>query len=284
MYPIELKKECVRLCEKYGLAEDSVKAAEWVDSCEQEKALLFPFIEMIITNKCNLKCRYCSNLIPHYSAGVHETFDTVKKWIDLICERAKKVFRLKIHGGEPLLHPDLARIIKYACGKENIVDVRMSTNGTIIPSEELIHEMLNEKFRLHISDYSATCGINHQRLTDVLDTAGINYYVMKNEPWQDLGEIVSNNMDNVELAGMVLECNMHKCSSFYNGKLYVCSRASNGDRLGLVKALKDDYLDFENGFGIDEYYKFFRKLNFSACRMCHGAIKGKNEIPAGEQL
>lgn len=284
MYPRELKKECVRLCEKYGLTKDASKAVGWVDRCECEGAVLFPFIEMIITNKCNLRCRYCSNLIPHYTAGSHETLDTVKKWIDLICERATKVFRLKIHGGEPLLHPDLARIIKHACSKENIVDVRISTNGTIVPSHELLHEMRNEKFRLHISDYSASCGIELERLTNALTSVGVNYFVMQGEPWQDLGEIVSNNLDDVELATMVQECNMHKCSSFYSGKLYVCSRASNGDRLGLFKSQQDDYLDFERGFGFDEYYNFFEKTNFSACRLCKGAVKGKNEIPAGEQL
>ena len=284
MYPRELKKECVRLCEKYGLTENASKAVEWINHCEQEGSFLFPFIEMIITNKCNLRCRYCSNLIPHYATGAHETFDTVKKWIDLICKRATKVFRLKIHGGEPLLHPDLAQIIKYACGKDNIVDVRISTNGTLIPSQELLHEMRDKKFRLHISYYSASCGIKLERLINILETARVNYFVMRGEPWQDLGENTSNNLDKVELATMVQECNMHKCSSFYNGKLYVCSRASNSDRLGLVKATRNDYLDFEKGFGMDEYHNFYEKIDFSACKMCRGAIKGKNEIPAGEQL
>ena len=153
-----------------------------------------------------------------------------------------------------------------------------------MPSQELLHEMCNKKFRLHISDYSASCGIKLEKLTNMLKIAGVNYFVMHGEPWQDLGKIANNNLNDDELATMVYKCNMHKCSSFYNGKLYVCSRASNADRLGLVMATKNDYLDFENGFGLAEYHNFFEKTNFSACKLCKGAIKGVNEILAGEQL
>jgi len=38
------------------------------------------------------------------------------------------------------------------------------------------------------------------------------------------------------------------------------------------------------GFPFESYLNFYQRYNFTACNYCDGAIKGKDEIAAGEQI
>ena len=281
-YPIELEKECRRLYDKYSVG--TVSADIWIDSMWNEQAMLFPFIEMVITTKCNLKCMFCSNLIPYYQEPCIEKKEDVLEWIDALSQKAKYVFRLKLHGGEPLTHPDIAEIIAYACSKENILDVRLSTNGTVIPNKDALIAMTNPKFRLHISDYEKSCGIKTDRLESLCTQYGINVFKMKDEPWQNLGDVSLRARTASEKKKMITECNMSTCRSFQKGILYVCSRAGHGERQGHFVNNDVDRLNFKSSLTFEQYLTFFGNYDFVACSHCDGAIKGKNEIPAGEQL
>ena len=281
-YPIELKNECTRLYVKYGVG--TVSADDWITEMWNEQAMLFPFIEMVITTKCNLKCKFCSNLIPYYQNPCVEKKEDVFNWIDILSQKAKYVFRLKIHGGEPLTHPDIAEIITYACSKENILDVRLSTNGTIIPDKTTLLAMTDPKFRLHISDYEKSCGIKTDKLEFLCKQLGINLFKMKDEPWQNLGGVSLRDRPTCDKIQMIKDCNMSMCRSFQKGFLYVCSRAGHGERQGHFVNKDVDYLNFNGELTFDNYLTFFGNYNFAACDYCDGAIKGKNEIPAGEQI
>jgi uncharacterized radical SAM superfamily Fe-S cluster-containing enzyme len=78
-----------------------------------------------ITDKCNLQCPVC---FADSKNGVSLPFDRVKKMIDLYvkCEGAPEV--LQISGGEPTIHPDILRILKYA-GSKGIKYPMLNTNG-----------------------------------------------------------------------------------------------------------------------------------------------------------
>ena len=281
-YPIELENECKRLYYKYDIG--TISGDAWIESMWDEQAMLFPFIEMVITTKCNLKCKFCSNLIPHYQESCVENKEDIFEWIELLSQKAKYVFRLKLHGGEPLAHPDIAEIITFACSKENILDVRLSTNGTIIPTQDTLLAMTNPKFRLHISDYEKSCGIKTDKLESLCVQFGINLFKMKDEPWQNLGDVSLRNRSFRTKMQMIKECNMSMCRSFQKGFLYVCSRAGHGERLGYFINNDVDYLNFKSDLNFENYLTFFRNYNFVACDYCDGAVKGRNEIPAGEQI
>ena len=89
---------------------------------------------LYVTEQCNLDCHYCNeydNGIPHPSAA------DLKKWMKHI--RDLGVARIGFQGGEPLKHPDIVELVRYA-KSIGLSPVSMSTNGFLL-SRQLLTEL-----------------------------------------------------------------------------------------------------------------------------------------------
>ena len=88
---------------------------------------------LYVTEQCNLDCHYCNefnNSIPHPALA------DLKKWMDHI--RKLDVMRLGLQGGEPLKHPDIVEVVRYAKSL-GFRQVSMSTNGFLLNRQLLAH-------------------------------------------------------------------------------------------------------------------------------------------------
>jgi MoaA/NifB/PqqE/SkfB family radical SAM enzyme len=86
---------------------------------------------LYVTEQCNLDCHYCNeydNSIPHPALA------DLKKWIDHV--RTLGVTRLGLQGGEPLKHPQLVELIRYAKSL-GYAPLSISTNGFLLTRELL---------------------------------------------------------------------------------------------------------------------------------------------------
>jgi MoaA/NifB/PqqE/SkfB family radical SAM enzyme len=86
---------------------------------------------LYVTEQCNLDCHYCNeydNSIPNPNVA------DLKKWMDHI--RALGVARIGFQGGEPLKHPAIAELVRYA-KSIGFLPVSMSTNGFLLTLELL---------------------------------------------------------------------------------------------------------------------------------------------------
>lgn len=83
-----------------------------------------------VTNRCNLKCGYCS-----YDARNDINKELSTNLMKSIIRRVSlnKIQQLVFAGGEPLLRKDIQELILYA--KKLIPDIGMVTNGTLITPE-----------------------------------------------------------------------------------------------------------------------------------------------------
>jgi len=89
-------------------------------------------VEVFITSRCNLKCVHC------FSA-TQETTDLSYEDLKSIFDQLEKmrVFEVRINGGEPLLHPEIIRILQLL---ENRRFRRvLLTNGTLL-SDEIVKQ------------------------------------------------------------------------------------------------------------------------------------------------
>lgn len=88
-------------------------------------------VQIEITNRCNLFCRTCTRLeIPTMGDMPYEHFTRI---IDSLGD----VRTLWLSGqGEPLLHPDLARMVRY-CRTRGITGTVVHTNATLLEGERL---------------------------------------------------------------------------------------------------------------------------------------------------
>jgi MoaA/NifB/PqqE/SkfB family radical SAM enzyme len=99
----------------------------------------FPLhIDIESTNDCNLRCPMCGRNFMKEKIG-HMSWELYKKIID---EGSKyKLPSVKLnYRGEPLLHPKLVEMVKYA-KKMKILEVQFNTNGVLL-TEEKIREFI----------------------------------------------------------------------------------------------------------------------------------------------
>jgi len=87
-------------------------------------------LRISVTDRCNLRCCYC---MPeeHYTwlpKAEILTFDEIARLVDLFAELGTTKIRLT--GGEPLLRPDLHRLVKLIARRPAIHDLALTTNGT----------------------------------------------------------------------------------------------------------------------------------------------------------
>lgn len=90
-------------------------------------------LNILLTNTCNLYCVHC-----YVGAGKKlEKELSGDAWISIIKEaKDLGVFSINISGGEPLLHPDFWKIVKFLASG-NKLNSNLNTNGTILKKEHL---------------------------------------------------------------------------------------------------------------------------------------------------
>lgn len=80
--------------------------------------------QLIVTRRCNLSCGYCAEY-DNFSEPV--PLEDLKRRIDVLHRLGSA--NITLLGGEPLMHPDVAEIVRYAGRKSNVSVV---TNGFLL--------------------------------------------------------------------------------------------------------------------------------------------------------
>jgi len=91
-----------------------------------------------ITNKCNLRCKHCAAV-----SLLEEDLPEYQNWRKVIDYVSNFVDSISLLGGEPLLHPEVEDIIKYANSKD--MDILIITNGQVDPS--ILNTIMNYKIK-----------------------------------------------------------------------------------------------------------------------------------------
>jgi MoaA/NifB/PqqE/SkfB family radical SAM enzyme len=82
------------------------------------------FSQLVVTRRCNLSCGYCSEydqVSPTVPAA------ELRRRIDAL--HRLRAFHICMHGGEPLLHPELPALVAYAAKRSQ---VSLITNGLLL--------------------------------------------------------------------------------------------------------------------------------------------------------
>src|SRR5579883_2614439 len=84
-------------------------------------------VRLSLTDRCDLACVYCR---PHKNDGYLEDTLELSAWKTMVAGLvAAGVRRVRITGGEPLLHPDVTAMVAYLASL-GLEDVAMTTNAT----------------------------------------------------------------------------------------------------------------------------------------------------------
>lgn len=117
-----------------------------------EPTLLSPnMVTIVITNRCNLNCRYC------FETGKNKksmTFDQLKDICDTIWDKRNRNSHLCISffGGEPGLEwENIRKIVDYNNDNGRIIEYNMTTNFTYPFSDDDLEWIANENFGFLVS-------------------------------------------------------------------------------------------------------------------------------------
>ena len=91
------------------------------------------YLRISITEKCNLKCIYCSPSEGEQCAEEREKHLTAEEIESVVRSMAKiGISKVRITGGEPLIRKDACEIIERIAKISGIEDISLTTNGVML--------------------------------------------------------------------------------------------------------------------------------------------------------
>ena len=269
-----------RICSKYSNVINNYN----VDG------IVVPHLNIVLTERCTLKCKDCANLMQYYKFPENLDMDELIDSFSNFLTAVDLVLSVEILGGEPFIIPDIDKFIKKFVDNEKIKRISIYTNSTIVPAERILSVLKNNKIDVQMSDYGEHSK-KIKELENSLKSYGITYYVHKYNEWHDVGDLQKRNYTDAEKKHMYSVCTMAKCHTFYRGKLYLCPRAAHGERLGAFVNNKDEFVDFTTK-GIDQSGNWrknvghlLKEMDFlTACDYCNGSTDGSVKVKAAVQV
>lgn len=123
--------------QKYGTDADKGCPFDCGICPEHEQHTCIALVE--VTTGCNLKCPMC--FAESGPGGTHVSFEAFTGMVDRLVELEGVADVLQISGGEPTLHPDLPRMVRYA-HEQPIQAVMINTNGIRLAKDRRLVEAL----------------------------------------------------------------------------------------------------------------------------------------------
>lgn len=198
-----------------------------------ENILSFFYINVCITQKCNLKCKYCSHLIPLFNAPIHYELVKILQSIDRFLDAIDYLHHIGILGGEPFLHPDLINIVNKLLGYKKIGYIEILTNGTYIPSDSVLEQISDDRILIRISDYGCSSD-KLEGFVSKLIQHKILYQIYQEHSWHDYGLTNVPHLRNVfQLKNIFQTCSSSNCYQIKNSKLYHCAYSGSIEELHL---------------------------------------------------
>ncbi len=252
-----------------------------------------PTVSMLMTTICNLDCKGCLNFTHDNANKQHYTLERLKEDVDILFSRVDMVGLFHLCGGEPLLFPYFKELIVYVNEKyrDKIADFGTTTNGTIIPSDELCEQMKKAEMTVWVDDYRENVSIangRYERVLEKLKSFGVKYYENDVDGWLQIQKEIKDE-DEALVTRRCTSCNI-PFVSLKKHKIYGCNysdyaneasviQEEPGDSLDLLQIDKDSkkiLLEFVMGYSEKGYYSF--------CPYCHGSLSiNTDRIPVAEQ-
>ena len=251
----------------------------------QNKELAIYNLSIVITEKCSLKCKYCTEFMPYIKNAVSEfSVEKCKKNVDKILEVVNGLESITILGGEAFVNPKWEQILELFLNDNRIKKVSILTNGTVIPKSYEI--MQNNKFTLEIDDYGKRG--KTEKVREWAESHNIKNIVYKHEHWFDVSDCSYIDESEQDICDKFQLCQIKGCWSIVDKYLFRCPTAYYRLKYMLGKNI-DEYNDFINLelMSSNEIENKIRELidipYIEACHFCKGTNEN-NMIDVAEQI
>ena len=249
-------------------------------------------LDFVITERCSLRCKECSNLMQYYSAPKNFSVETLKNELDSLCNVLDEIYEIRLIGGEPFVNPNWNEILQYVATKDKIKRISIYTNGTILPNDSQCEILKESNAWLSISDYDELSR-NLKPLQNKLDLYSIPYEVKGVPYWTRCSSFVKHDRTPKELLDVFKKCCARNLATLLRGKLYPCPFISNAMNLSAIPQVENDYVDLTENVDVEVLRQKVRRLMtrpfYNSCEWCEGRptpedIKDEDKIPPHEQI
>jgi len=262
----------------------------------QKKIHVFE-VHTAITTFCSLNCRNCNMFINHYdktkrkNISLNEFRENVRNWFSTV----EYTYNFAILGGEPFLNSALGEMLNwlYLEYSDVIGEISITTNGTVLPSYELLDICKQCDVNIFISDYGDNA-VSQQKISDLiqlLEEKGIRYKHNKEMEWKNFyfpSEAQKANYASVR--EHMLLCNPN-FRGLNDNKFYYCHIVWSAACAGLLPEINEDFVTLKSKMSDEEKRRFIahdlgmmERGSMSLCQYCGGCGEDNTEIiPAGIQ-
>lgn len=244
--------------------------------------LYLRIISFLCTTKCNLNCYGCLNFTSYNHDKKHYDLERLKKDADLLFNIVDYIDLFHISGGEPFSFPYLKDLLRYISQNygHKIYNLATTTNGTIVPDDDLCKVMEDHNINLFLDDYRENVPRAKEKYTLVrekCDHYKINIIDNKVDSWINLlrGKNISEKHSDRDLEIKFSACNLIY-KSLHNKKLYVCNYTDYAVEAGIVEENDNDFLSLvgfsdEKRMELLEFMMGYSDRGYSElCKKCNG--------------
>lgn len=199
---------------------------------ESEK-LILDTLDLVVTEKCSLKCEKCSNLMQYYQSPKNLDLDEIRSCLDKMLQVIDCIYELRILGGEPFMNPDFYKLIDWYQDNPKIRQIVILTNATIFPEREKLEKLKGPKVKIWVSDY----GKLSPKICEWMRWCKNNkveclYHRFDN--WHDCGNLEKHGYSVNEMKYVYATCECRQLPTLLKGKLFNCPYAANAVNLGAL--------------------------------------------------
>ena len=277
--PYSTVNRLLKYYDRMGMKEDYIKDGQ----------LNLKTIDIQVIERCSLKCKDCSNLMQYYERPQNSELNVLFKSIEKIMACIDNLDEFRVIGGDPFMNKELYKIINKLVIYEKCKKIVVYTNAKIVPKNENLECLKNEKILIYITNYGESSSA-HSKIIDVLKKENVEFSSFKCTTWLDCGRIMSNsNKSEKDLEHQFNNCNTSDLISLLHGKLYRCPFSANGVNLKAIPQNDNDEVDLTNeSLSINELRDQIKKLCYekkylTACSFCNGRDYSTAKIPSATQ-
>ena len=260
--------------------------------------IFLPLVQISLTERCTLRCKKCAhacNLVPRDAEDLQlkeacQSADMLFSFVDYVQD-------FVLIGGEPFLYKDLGKVIIYIGEKyrDRIHSFSITTNGTIMPSDNLLNLCKRYNILVRISNYTKALPRlerQYEKMTGALKRNGIKFLLgNKDIDWMDYGFEYVNRKGTPEQLAAVFDACATPCHEVRGDKFYFCVMARSVSENMQRNVGEDDYLDLSelkpgvnNKIFFEYIMGYSEKGYLDMCNYCHGAEVSQYPIPIAEHM
>jgi len=254
----------------------------------KKNIFVIPSLDIVITEKCSLKCKDCANLMQYYANPKNINYEKLFSYMDLLMESVNYVLEFRVIGGETFMNPQAYKFINRLREYKNYNHIAVYSNGTIVPKGKNLKALKFPDTYLRISNYGEISDkINEMKI--LFNKNDIQYDVENCDLWQDCSSIEKHNYSEEQLERIYSECCVKDFMTILGPNLYICPFAANANNLGAIPKHKGEYVCLDGSQTKTQIRNTLssmlqEKKYFSTCKFCNGRSLKEMNIPSAIQI